>query len=71
MQSDRHAAVIARDSWNSKALFARSLRRVDFSRRGRERSLPSMDFAGAGGALACPAVRPVVARLIVEDCHDG
>jgi len=33
MQSDRHAAVIARDCWNSKALFAQSLAAMDFAGR--------------------------------------
>jgi hypothetical protein len=34
MQSDRHAAVIARGPCDSKALFVQSSRRVDFSHRG-------------------------------------
>src|SRR6516164_65218 len=45
MQSDRHAALIARDLRNSKALFAQSWRRVDFSRSRPERSSASVDFA--------------------------
>jgi uncharacterized protein DUF3775 len=54
MQSDRHAAVIARDSKDSKALFAQSSRRVDFSRWRLERSCASRDFAGAGPGPAGP-----------------
>jgi hypothetical protein len=45
VQSDRHAAVIARDPRDSKALFAQSSRRVDFSRSRLERSSAPMDFA--------------------------
>src|SRR5215470_10126828 len=46
MQSDRHAALIARDPRDSKALFAQSWRRVDFSRSRLERFSASVDFAG-------------------------
>jgi len=67
MQADRHAAVIARDPRDSKALFAQSSRRVDFSRSWLERSSASMDFAGAGRALPGPGVRPVFARWLIED----
>jgi hypothetical protein len=52
MQSDRHAAVIARDCWNSKALFAQSLRRVDFLRRGGT-FFGGNGFCGQDGC--CPA----------------
>jgi hypothetical protein len=47
MQSNGHAAVIARDSSDSKALFGRSLGTVDFL-RGHWNVFLAMDFAEAG-----------------------
>jgi hypothetical protein len=76
MQSDRHVFVIARDPRDSKALFAQSSRRVDFSHRGwnvlrRQWILP-------GQAGRCRGVLPPAAQVgllllarLVEDRHGG
>jgi hypothetical protein len=69
MQSDRHAALIACDPRDSKALFAQPSRRADFSRSRLERSSTSMDFAGIERVLAALELgRCLLARLI-EDRH--
>src|SRR6516165_11220979 len=80
MQSDRHAALIARDPRDSKALFAQSWRRVDFSRSRPERSSASVDFAedrtwrwrprNAAGICSLGLLRIVMADEDVEDTPD-
>jgi hypothetical protein len=64
MQSDRHAAVIARDPRDSKALFAQSSQRVDFSSSRLERSSASWICRG-GLRLFLLAVVVVGAQLLV------
>jgi Protein of unknown function (DUF3775) len=75
MQSDGHAAVIARDPRDSKTLFAQSSRRVDFFPPRLERSSAPMDFAGAGPAIAGPRSSASVCSLgllrIAMDDEDG
>jgi hypothetical protein len=80
MQSDRHAALIARDPRDSKALFAQSWRRVDFSRSRLERFSASVDFAGdrigrwrprsPAGVCSLGLLRIVMADEDVENTPD-
>jgi hypothetical protein len=71
MQPNSHAVVIARDTRNSKSLFAQSSRTVDFSPRGRNVLLHQRILRGRAVLQAPLFGRHLIIRLVKDSPVQG